>query len=145
MPGLFGILHIGESSIQVQRQAIEVAGHNIANVSNPAYSRQRVDITTSAAIPTPIGPMGTGAQVEAIRQLRDALLDNRVQAESSVRGSLESQQNALTYGQTILGQEIDRNATGAEGSAAASGVGGQHALAERLGNLFNAFQSWSTK
>ena len=144
MPGLFGTLHLGASSIQVQHQGIEVAGHNIANVSNPAYSRQRVQIATANAVPTPIGPIGTGAQVTGIQQLRSDLLDRRVTSESSVRGSLQAHQQALRFGQSILGQEIDRQATGPEGSAAAAGVGGQHALAERLGGLFNAFQSWST-
>jgi flagellar hook-associated protein 1 FlgK len=144
MPGLFGLLNLGAQSLQVQRQGVEVAGHNLANVNNPAYARQRLRIQTSMPIPTPIGPQGTGAQVTGIQQLRSAIVDGQIQAETSVRGFLDAKEAALQFGQAILGQTIDRQATGPEGTAASLGVGGQHGLAESLGDLFASFQSLST-
>jgi flagellar hook-associated protein 1 len=63
--------------------------------------------------------------------------------ETSVRGAFEARQKALQLGQSALGQQIDRQATGAEGAAAASGIGGQHGIAEELSDLFAAFQSLS--
>lgn len=131
-------------ALQTQRQGTEIAGHNLANVNTPGYTRQRVAIETSLHIPTQIGPQGTGADAVAIRQIRDALLDRQIVGETSVRGSFEAQQEALQLGQAALSQQIDRQATGAEGSSAASGVGGQHGIAEQLSDLFNAFQSLST-
>ena len=131
-------------ALQTQRQGTEIAGHNLANVNTPGYTRQRVEIATSLHIPSPIGPQGTGADAVAIRQIRDALLDRQIVGETSVRGSFEAQQRALQFGQAALSQQIDRQATGAEGSSAASGVGGQHGIAEQLSDLFNAFQSLST-
>jgi len=131
-------------SLQTQRNGTEVAGHNLANVNTPGYSRQRVAIETSITIPSELGPQGTGADAVAIVQIRDALIDRQIVAETSVRGSFESRQKALQFGQAALGQEIDRQASGAEGSAAASGVGGQHGIAENISDLFNAFQSLST-
>src|SRR5206468_6536309 len=77
-------------------------------------------------------------------QLRDALIDRQIVSETSVRGAYQAKQQALQSAQAALGQQIDRQATGAEGSAAASGIGGQHGLAEDLSDLFNAFQSLST-
>src|SRR5206468_8856916 len=77
-------------------------------------------------------------------QLRDALIDRQIVSETSVRGAYQAKQQALQSAQAALGQLIDRQATGAEGSAAASGVGGQHGIAEDLSDLFNAFQSLST-
>ena len=50
MLGLFGTLGLSTRSLQVQQQGIEVAGHNLANVNNPAYARQRVAITSATAI-----------------------------------------------------------------------------------------------
>lgn len=144
MPGLFGLLNLGAQSLQVQRQGVEVAGHNLANVNNPAYARQRLRIQTSLPIPTPFGSQGTGAQVTGIQQLRSAIVDGQIQAETSVRGFLDAKQAALQYGQAVLGQTIDRQATGPEGSAASLGIGGQHGIAESLGDLFNSFQSLST-
>ena len=47
MLGLFGTLNLGARSLSTQQQGTEVAGHNLANVNNPAYSRQRLAIATS--------------------------------------------------------------------------------------------------
>jgi flagellar hook-associated protein 1 FlgK len=144
MLGLFGTLNLGARSLQVQQQGIEVSGHNLANVNNPAYARQRINVVTSLTLPTAIGPQGTGADVARIQQLRDALLDGQIQGEASVRGFLEAQQKALQYGEAILGQQIDRTASGPEGSTAAQGVGGQHSLADGLSDFFNALQGLTT-
>jgi flagellar hook-associated protein 1 FlgK len=139
MLGLFGILNLGARSLQTQQQGIEVAGQNLANVNNPAYARQRVAIQTSLALNSELGPQGTGADAVAIVQLRSGILDQQLQSETSVRGSLEAQQRALQYAQADLGTQIDRLASG----SAAPGVGGAHSLADRLSDLFNSFQSLS--
>lgn len=144
MLGLFGTLSLANRSLQTQRNGTEVAGHNLANVNTPGYARQRVAIETSLTIPSEMGPQGTGADAVGIYQLRDALIDRQIVNETSVRGAHESRQRALQFGQAALGQQIDRQATGAEGAAAASGVGGQHGIAENLSDLFNAMQSLST-
>jgi len=131
MLGLFGILNLGAQSMQVQQQGVAVAGHNLANVNNPAYSRQRITITTSPTLNSSLGPQGTGSQVTGIQQLRDVLLDRQITTETSVTGFLEAQQGALESGQAVLGQTIDRN-------------GAQHGIAEALSDLFDAFQRLST-
>lgn len=144
MLGLFGTLNLANRSLQTQRNATEVAGHNLANVNTPGYSRQRVAIETSITVPSDMGLQGTGADAVSIVQLRDRLLDRNIVNETSVRAAYEGRQRALQFAQAALGQAIDRQATGASGSAAASGVGGQHGIAEELSELFSAFQSLST-
>jgi flagellar hook-associated protein 1 FlgK len=144
MLGLFGTLNLATRSLGTQRQGTEVAGHNLANVNNPAYARQRLAISTSYTIPTTLGPQGTGVESVAIVQLRNGLLDRQILSEKSVHGSLTAQQSALQYAQANLGQLIDRQASGPEGTAATGGVGGQHGIAEELSSLFNAFQGLST-
>lgn len=131
-------------SLAAQRQGAEVAGHNLANVNNPSYARQRVVLSASAPIHTSLGSQGTGAEANQITQFRSNILDRQIQNESSVRSSLESQQTGLEMMQSGLGQAIDRQATGAEGTAAASGTGGQRGIAEDLSDFFNGFQSLST-
>src|SRR5580765_1437011 len=86
MLGLFGILNLGARSLQTQQVGVEVTGHNLANVNNPAYSRQRVQIQTTEPVPTSFGPQGTGAQVVSIQQLRSDLIDAQVRGEQSVGG-----------------------------------------------------------
>ncbi|MEW6156414.1 MAG: flagellar hook-associated protein FlgK [Verrucomicrobiota bacterium] len=141
---LFGTLDLGQRALQAQRQGVEVTGHNLANVNNRAYTRQRVQIQTAPAIETSLGAIGTGANAAAIRQIRDVLIDRQIESEGSIGGYWEAQQRALQYAQANLGQLIDRQATGPEGSAAANGIGGQQGIAEGLQDLFNAFQGLST-
>src|ERR1700704_4444845 len=95
MLGLFGTLSMASRSLQTQQAGMEVAGHNLANVNTPGYSRQRVNIETSLTIPTELGPQGTGADAVGIQQIRDALLDMQVQGESSIRGALDNPQKFL--------------------------------------------------
>src|SRR5258708_3264594 len=119
MLGLFGILNLGAQSMQVQQQGVEVTGHNLANVNNPGYTRQRVNIVAAPSIMTPIGQEGTGAEVVGIQQLRSAILDGQITTETSVSGFLDAQQAALGNGQAILGQTVDR-------------TGATHGIAEGL-------------
>ncbi len=142
MLGLFGTLGMGTRALQAQQRGIETAGHNLANVNNPAYARQRIHLRTSSALPTPTGPVGTGVAVTHVMQMRDALLDRRIATEASISGYWQAQQQALQYAQAGLGQDLDRQATGPAGAAAASGT--QRALAEGLQDLFSAFQSVAT-
>jgi flagellar hook-associated protein 1 FlgK len=141
MLGLFGTLSLGQRSLQTQRQGVEVAGHNLANVNNPAYARQRLAIQTSLTIPSTLGPQGSGVDAVAIVQLRNQLVDRQLSSEISVTGYWQAMQQALQYAQADLGQQIDRNASGA---AATDGVSSQQGLSEGLSRLFSAFQSLAT-
>jgi flagellar hook-associated protein 1 len=118
MLGLFGTLQMATRSLQTQRNGTEVAGHNLANVNTPGYSRQRVQIESSITVRSEMGLQGTGADAVAIRQIRDRLVDRNITSETSVRTSYESRQRALQFAQAALGQAIDRQATGADGTSA---------------------------
>ena len=141
MLGLFGSLSMGTRALAAQRQGVEVAGHNLANVNNTAYARQRVAIASTAAQDGFTDPVGTGVEVVEIRQIRDRILDGQVVVEGGVSGSLQAQQDALKLAQSLLGQSIDRGNSGAGGASAADGVGGGQQLAAGLGDFFNAFAS----
>ncbi len=141
MLGLLGTLRLGTRALAAQRQGVEVAGHNLANVNNAAYARQRVSIQSTASSDGLTDPVGSGAEVVAIRQIRDQILDRQVITEGGVSGSLEAQQNALKTVQSLLGQSIDRGNTGAGGTSAADGVGGGQQLAAGLTDFFNNFAS----
>ncbi len=144
MLGLLGTLDLANRSLQTSRQGTEVAGHNLANVNNPAYARQRLNVQTSLALPSSLGAVGTGVDAASITQLRDSILDRQVQTETSVRSSLEAQQSALQYAEAALGQQIDRQAAGPDGTTSANGIGSQPGLAENLSDLFNSFQGLSS-
>jgi flagellar hook-associated protein 1 len=143
MLGLLGTLELARRSLENSRQGVELTGHNLANVNNPAHSRQRLQVQTSETLPGPAGPQGTGAKITGFEQLRNQLLDRQIVNETSVNGYLEAKQKALEFAEATLGQQIDRQATSLEGATAAQGVGGQSGLAEGLSEFFSALQSLS--
>src|ERR1051325_11003450 len=123
MLGLFGILNLGTRSLQTQQTGVEVAGQNLANVNNPAYARQRVQIQTGVTIAGALGPEGTGADATAIVQIRSSLLDGQMQRELSVGGYWNSQQTFLQYTQTALGQYVSGSAA-TDGTTSTGGLAG---------------------
>lgn len=127
-------------SLSVEQEATAVAGQNLANVNNPAYARQKLNVQTSTPLPTPVGNEGTGVQAVSITEVRDSILDNQIQAEGSVSGSLTAQQNALQNAESSLGEQLS-STTSSGATAPASTTG----LTSDLSNLFNAFQSLSTQ
>lgn len=144
MLGLIGTLELAKRGMDTNRQGIELTGHNLSNVSNPAYARQRLKIQTGDTLPSPAGPTGTGAKVVQVEQIRSRLLDAQIVTESSITGFLEAKEKALQFGEVNLGQQIDRQASTPEGAAAAVGIGGQFGLIEGLSEFFGALQSLST-
>ncbi len=76
--GLFGTISLAARSLQTHQHSIEVAGHNLANVNNPAYARKRLNIQTSLPFPTTLGLQGTGIEATAIQQIRSALVDGQI-------------------------------------------------------------------
>ena len=143
MLGLFGTIDMAKRGMDASRQGIELVGHNLSNVSNPAYSRQRLRLETSNTLQSATGPVGTGAQVAGIEQLRSLILDTQITTERGVMGYLTEKQKSLQFGEIDLGQQIDRQAATPEAQTAALGVGGQFGLAEGLTDFFSAMQALS--
>jgi flagellar hook-associated protein 1 FlgK len=143
MLGLFGTLNLAARALQAQQAGVEVAGQNLANVNNTAYSRQRVQYQTSDPLATAVGQEGTGVQVTAIQQMRDSLLDSQIRDETSVGGYWDEQQSALENTQTELGELLNGNASGVGGTTGSDGTATSQGISTQLTNLFNAFQSVS--
>jgi len=141
MPGLFGLLNLGSRSLQVQQKGVQIAGQNLSNVNNSAYSRQRLVVQSSSSIDSSLGPEGTGVEAVQIEQLRDTQLDSEIRDQHSVTGFLEAQQRALQGAENGLGSRIDTQVTSASG---ANGVLTGSSLAGDLSSFFNAFQTLST-
>jgi flagellar hook-associated protein 1 FlgK len=141
MPGLFDTLNLATRSMQAQQAGVTVSGQNLANINNPAYSRQRVNLQTSDPVPLVGGIQGTGVEVAGIQQIRDGLLDNQIRDEGSVGGYWTTAQNALDNTQTELGEFLNGTAAASNGSANTSSTASAQGLSTQLNNLFSAFQS----
>ncbi len=77
------ILGIGISGLLAFQRALATAGHNIANANTEGYSRQRVEFGTRAPQYAANGYIGTGVQVDSVRRLYDAFLNQQVRSHTS--------------------------------------------------------------
>lgn len=114
-----------------------MTGHNISNVNNPAYARQRL-VQQASSINLLQGAQGMGVDVSGIAQLRSGFLDSQVVTETGRMGAFEAAQEFLEFTQTELGRFFENNSVASSDSA--SGGGG---LAGDLDGLFNAFHEVS--
>ncbi len=136
--GLFGTMEMARNSLNAQRTAAEVIGHNLANASNPAFARQRVKIESASTLPSPQGHQGLGAQVTSFEQIRDKTLDRYLITESSTTSYYESKLQSLNQAQVRLGQILERQTVDEK-----SGNSEQTGLSERFTDFFNTLQSMS--
>ena len=143
MLGLFGTLNLAARSLQTQMTGVEVTGQNIANVSTPGYSRQRVDIQTAGTIGTAVGPEGTGAQVVQIQQIVSGLLDSQIRTQASTGGYWQAQQTGLQSAQNGLNEFLDGTGSTSGTSTTSTDTSGT-GLSAQLDGLFSSFQSLAT-
>lgn len=85
-------LGAGLKALSAARMGLQTAGHNVANVNTPGYSRQR--ILQSAAFPFMTGTgfqIGAGVEVDDIQRLVDEGIERRLRLQTSLqaRASLE--------------------------------------------------------
>src|SRR5579862_2527336 len=144
MPGLFDTLNLATRSMQAQQAGVTITGQNLANVNNPAYSRQRVNFQTSDPVPINGALLGTGVQVVGIQQVRDSLLDNQIRDEGSVGGFWTATQSALENTQTQLGEFLNGSTASTDGTSSTSSSTSAQGLSTQLNSLFSAFQSVAT-
>jgi len=84
------LLSIGVSGLLAYRKALDTAGHNIANVNTPGYSRQRVELGSRIGGPQGDGYIGAGVSSNTVKRLADALITTRLQGDSSAYSRAET-------------------------------------------------------
>ena len=87
------LLHTGVSALLGYRKALDTAGHNIANVNTPGYSRQRVELVSRPGGPQGDGYVGSGVSASTVRRITDSFVGARIVADTSAyerAASLES-------------------------------------------------------
>jgi flagellar hook-associated protein 1 len=83
------IMSTGVSGLRAFQRALDVTSHNIANVSTPGYSRQRVDLQTREAERFGSGFIGTGVDVSTISRSYDELLATQMRGATSASSRLD--------------------------------------------------------
>src|SRR5580765_5976491 len=91
-----------------QQRALDLTGHNIANVGTDGYSRQQVVLTASPSFMEPgVGALGTGVDVADYRRMRDAMVDVQLRAETMKKGYAEASQQGLSQIEAAVGEPSD--------------------------------------
>lgn len=93
---------IGISGLNAARIAMQVTGHNIANVNTPGYSRQEAIQTTAEPAFTALGSLGRGSLVIGIDAVRDRFLEAQLAFESGILGKLQTSEGILAQLETIF-------------------------------------------
>ncbi|GAA4417469.1 flagellar hook-associated protein FlgK [Acidovorax lacteus] len=108
------LLNVGARALMANQVALQTAGHNIANVNTPGYSRQTVSLQTVQGLFTGGGYIGQGVDVQTIVRNHSELLTRQaatagsVQAGDAARAArLRQLQEVFSGGPTGLGASIN--------------------------------------
>ncbi len=95
MPGLTSGLYVGLSGLQAHQGALNVIGHNIANVNTPGYARQRVELGTQDTQFFGGFGYGPGVSINAINGVRDRLLELQMYSEQARQSGAQSRYEGI--------------------------------------------------
>ena len=97
------LVDIGKSALFTAQQAITVAGHNIANVNTPGFSRQQVTLSENRPENGSPGQIGTGVHAESIRRSFDAFVEEQLLASRERLGEFTASNSALARLEPLFG------------------------------------------
>ncbi len=138
-----------------QQQALDLAGHNVANANTAGYTRRVANLATS--IPLQVAPgmlLGTGVNVVSYQRIRDGFLDTQLRAQTMLQGAAEAKQEGLGQVESVLNEPSDSglgNLLGKYWSAwqnvanAPEDVATRQALVEAASSLASGFNSISSQ
>lgn len=108
-----GLLSVGTGALQANQVALQTAGHNIANVNTPGYSRQTVVLETVQGQFTGGGYIGKGVEVATIQRnfnafltRQSALAGTTAAADSTRSDKLKQLEGLFEGGKNGLGAAI---------------------------------------
>ena len=97
------LLNVGARALLANQVALQTAGHNIANVSTPGYSRQSVVLQTVQGQFTGGGYIGKGVDVQTIQRNHSELLTRQASAASAVDAGDTARMDRLRQLQEVFG------------------------------------------
>jgi flagellar hook-associated protein 1 FlgK len=101
---IFFGLNIGRSALVAHQTALDVTGHNLANVQTEGFSRQRVQMSQSLPIQTPQGAVGSGVDASKVERLQLGYLERQIVRVTSQNGHDVALTRGLDEMQSILGE-----------------------------------------
>jgi flagellar hook-associated protein 1 FlgK len=84
------MLGTGLSSLRALQKALDTTAHNIANVSTPGYTRQRVEFATRAPQSYGSNWIGSGVDAVQVRRVYDQFLSEQARSSGGTLSRLEA-------------------------------------------------------
>lgn len=109
MSSSFSGLSIVVKGLFAQQRALDVTGHNVANVNTDGYSRQRavLETTKPEEVMGGRGMLGTGVDVQQIERIRNSFLDVKFWGENMVLGEWEARSEILAEVEAVFNEPSD--------------------------------------
>jgi flagellar hook-associated protein 1 FlgK len=104
MSGLFQGLEIAKRALLGHQTSMTTIGHNMANVSTPGYSRQRVELRSAYPIERGNLILGNGLDAQYIQHIRDNFLTNQYRRETKSLGEWTYREKALAQIEAFLNE-----------------------------------------
>ena len=98
---LFTQLDMGKRALTAQQAGMSTAGHNIANMDNENYTRQRVDLDSQHPYRS---RFGAGVDINGVSQVADRFLADRLISEQSRWGNAEIRDQNLRRVEAIFAE-----------------------------------------
>ncbi|PID62448.1 MAG: flagellar hook-associated protein FlgK [Ignavibacteriae bacterium] len=99
---LFGI---ASSSLFAHQQALTVTSTNLANVNNPAYSRQVSIFGTTNPDYRSRFSFGSGVAVEQVNRVRNSIVDSNIRSNNHKFYQSEKKQTELSHLESLLSED----------------------------------------
>ena len=160
MPGLSTGLNIGLSGLTAAQSALDVVGHNIANVNTPGYSREQAVLASSNSLSYGNLQYGAGVTLESISGTRNQLLNQQITTALSQQSAAQANYTGLQTvstvfqdnGTTGIGSQLNAFFTGLQNVAAqpqdasqrSALVGTAQTLVATLQSKYQALQTSQT-
>jgi len=101
---IFFGLNIGRSALVAHQTALDVTGHNLANVQTEGFSRQRTQMTQSLPIQTPQGAVGSGVDATKVERLQMGYLERQIVRVTSQSGHDVALTRGMDELQSVFGE-----------------------------------------
>lgn len=115
MPGSFFGIYLSSNALRAFETALNVTGHNLANVNTPGYSRQVVNFEQGPPL-TYFGlrplTVGTGAFLSEVNRARDMFVEGRIVQTQSEQSRLQQLLASLRGLEVIFGEPGTNNVSG---------------------------------